>query len=56
MAASIVAVDVVWFSTLTYLVERAGWLLRPRVRRITERLTGTVMLGLGFRLAVASRP
>jgi threonine/homoserine/homoserine lactone efflux protein len=56
MAASIVAVDVLWFSTLTYLVERAGWLLRPRVRRITERLTGTVMLGLGFRLAVASRP
>jgi threonine/homoserine/homoserine lactone efflux protein len=55
MAAVIVALDVVWFSTLAYLVERAGKALRPRIRTLLERFTGTVLVGLGVRLAVESR-
>jgi threonine/homoserine/homoserine lactone efflux protein len=55
MAAVIVALDVVWFSTLAYLVERAGRVFRPRIRGLMERLTGTVLVGLGVRLATESR-
>ena len=56
MAAVIVAVDLVWYSTLALLVARArkafvegGW-----GRRI-ERLTGAVLIGLGIRLAFERR-
>lgn len=52
MAVVLVAVDVLWFSTLAYAVDRAGTLLRPRVRRAMERVTGGVMVALGLRLAV----
>lgn len=30
-------------------------MLRPRVQRVMEQVTGTVMIGLGIRLAVESR-
>ncbi len=53
MTALILAVDLVWYSTLALLVVRArraftegGW-----GRRI-ERLTGAVLIGLGIRLAL----
>jgi threonine/homoserine/homoserine lactone efflux protein len=56
MAVVIVAVDLIWFSTLAFLVARArtafvagGW-----ERRI-ERLTGAVLIGLGIRLAFERR-
>jgi threonine/homoserine/homoserine lactone efflux protein len=56
MAAVIVAVDLIWYSTLALLVARArtaftegGW-----GRRI-ERLTGAVLIGLGIRLALERR-
>lgn len=56
MAVVIVAVDLVWYSTLALLVARArkaftdgGW-----GRRI-ERLTGAVLIGLGVRLALERR-
>ncbi len=56
MAAVIVAVDLIWYSTLALLVARArkafvdgGW-----GRRI-ERLTGAVLIGLGIRLAFERR-
>jgi threonine/homoserine/homoserine lactone efflux protein len=56
MAAVIVAVDLVWYSTLALLVARArkafvggGW-----ARRV-ERLTGAVLIGLGIRLALERR-
>lgn len=52
MAAVLVAVDVAWFSTLAWAVDRAGTLLRPRVRRGLERVSGCVMVTLGLRLAV----
>jgi threonine/homoserine/homoserine lactone efflux protein len=56
MGVVIVAVDLVWYSTLALLVARArkafidgGW-----GRRI-ERLTGAVLIGLGVRLALERR-
>ena len=56
MAAMIVAFDLVWYSTLAYLVARARrafvegpWLARA------ERLTGAVLVGLGVRLALERR-
>ena len=40
----------------SYLVTRAGDLLRrPAIRRWLERLTGTVLIGFGVRLASATR-
>ncbi len=51
MAATIVAIDVAWFSVLIHLTDRATTLLRPRVRRIMERITGGVMVALGLKLA-----
>ncbi|HEY7047646.1 MAG TPA: LysE family translocator [Jatrophihabitantaceae bacterium] len=55
MAGVIVAFDVIWFSTLTWLVDRAGALLRPRLHRLLERFTGAVLIGLGARLAAEVR-
>jgi threonine/homoserine/homoserine lactone efflux protein len=56
MAAMIVAFDLVWYSTLAYLVARARrafvegpWLARA------ERVTGAVLVGLGVRLAFERR-
>lgn len=56
MAAVIVAVDLIWYSTLAFLVARArrafvdgGW------GRRVERLTGAVLIGLGVRLALERR-
>ncbi len=55
MAAVIVALDLVWYSTLIVLVDRSRGLLKPRLHRVLERITGSVMIGLGVRLAVESR-
>jgi threonine/homoserine/homoserine lactone efflux protein len=52
MAALVVMVDIVWYSTLAWAVDRAGTILRPRVRRTLERVTGAVMVTLGLRLAL----
>ena len=56
MAFSIVAIDLVWFSTLAYLVARAkrAFVEGPWMRR-AERLTGAVLIGLGVRLALERR-
>jgi threonine/homoserine/homoserine lactone efflux protein len=56
MAAIIVAFDVVWYSTLAYLVARArtAFTSGPWLRR-TQRLTGCVLIGLGARLALERR-
>ena len=51
MAGLIVLLDLVWFSVLAYAVERAALVLRPRVRRVLERIAGGVMVALGLRLA-----
>jgi threonine/homoserine/homoserine lactone efflux protein len=55
MAATIVAFDLVWYSTLAWAVHRARLLLRPRVQRLMERFTGAVLVGLGVRLVAESR-
>jgi threonine/homoserine/homoserine lactone efflux protein len=56
MSAVIVAVDLLWYSTLALLLARArqafvagGW------GRRVERLTGAVLIGLGIRLALERR-
>jgi threonine/homoserine/homoserine lactone efflux protein len=56
MAATIVAFDLVWYSTLAYAVTRArrALLEGPWGRRV-ERLTGTVLIALGVRLALERR-
>jgi threonine/homoserine/homoserine lactone efflux protein len=55
MAATIVTFDILWYSTLAYLVGRARALLKPRIQAAFERFTGTVLIGLGVRLAAESR-
>jgi threonine/homoserine/homoserine lactone efflux protein len=56
MACTIVLVDLVWFSTVAYLVTRAkrAFVDGPWLRRV-ERLTGAVLVGLGVRLALERR-
>jgi threonine/homoserine/homoserine lactone efflux protein len=55
MAAVIVTYDMVWFGTLIWAVDRATTVLRPKVRRAMERVTGGVMVGLGVSLAAEAR-
>lgn len=56
MAATIVAIDFAWYSSLAYLVARArrAFVEGPWLRRF-ERLTGAVLVGLGVRLALERR-
>jgi threonine/homoserine/homoserine lactone efflux protein len=50
------AMGVIWLSAYALVVTRAGDLLRrPRVRRVLDRVTGTVLIGLGVRLALERR-
>ena len=56
MAALIVAFDLLWYTTLAVAVSRAKQaVLRTRLVRWMERVTGTVLLGLGVRVALESR-
>jgi threonine/homoserine/homoserine lactone efflux protein len=56
LAAIIVAVDLIWYSILGFAVSRArqAFVEGPWKRRI-DRLTGTVLVGLGVRLALERR-
>jgi threonine/homoserine/homoserine lactone efflux protein len=56
MAALVVAFDLVWYSTLAYLVARArrAFVEGPWLARV-ERVTGAVLVGLGVRLALERR-
>jgi threonine/homoserine/homoserine lactone efflux protein len=56
MAGTIVAVDLIWYSVLAYLVARArrAFVEGPWLRRF-ERVTGAVLVGLGVRLALERR-
>ena len=55
-AGTIVAFDLVWYSTLAFLVIRArrAFVEGPWLRR-AERLTGCVLIGLGAKLALERR-
>ncbi|HEY2298876.1 MAG TPA: LysE family translocator [Jatrophihabitans sp.] len=55
MAGVIVLLDFVWFGLLAWTVDRAGRVLRPRIRRVMERTTGGVMLALGLKVAAQAR-
>jgi threonine/homoserine/homoserine lactone efflux protein len=47
----------VWLTAYAVVVARGGDLLRrPRVEAVIERLTGTVLIALGLRLAIERRP
>jgi len=51
-----IAMGIVWLLVWARLVSRAGArFLRPRWRATLERVTGTVLVGLDARLAVAAR-
>ncbi|MBE3012850.1 LysE family translocator [Microbispora sp. NEAU-D428] len=51
-----VAVDVIWYVGVIWLVGRAGAVLgRPAVRRRLEQVSGTVLVALGVRVALEAR-
>jgi threonine/homoserine/homoserine lactone efflux protein len=51
-----IAMGLVWLSAYVWLLGRiAGVLTRPPVRRAVERVTGSLLVGLGLRLAWARR-
>ncbi len=51
-----VAVEVVLYVSLAAAVGRAGaWFRRPQIRRRLEAVSGTVLIGLGVRVAASSR-
>ena len=56
MAAILIAVDLVYFTALAWLVARARHaVVGSRLARRIEALTGTVMIALGLRVALESR-
>ena len=51
-----IVMGIVWLLTWAWLVSRArAQFLRPRWRAALERVTGSVLVGLGVRLAAATR-
>ena len=56
MASLVVALDLVWFSSLAFVIGRLRRaLLDGRWQRRAEALSGSVMVGLGIRLALEAR-
>ena len=56
LAAIHAALGVLWLSTYAWMLDRARSLLaRPSLRRALDWLTGTVLIGLGVRLALERR-
>lgn len=55
MGVVLVTMDVLYFSTLVYLVHRVSLLLRPKAQRWMERVSGGVLVALGVRLAADSK-
>ena len=56
MAAMIVCFDFIWYSTLAVLASRAkAGLERSRAGRWLERVTGSVLIALGLRVALSGR-
>jgi threonine/homoserine/homoserine lactone efflux protein len=50
------AMTFIWLALYAALVARAGdWLRRPRIRRTIEGITGTLLVGLGLRIAAEQR-
>jgi threonine/homoserine/homoserine lactone efflux protein len=56
MAVLLIAVDIVYFSLLAFVVARAHHaVVSSKLARRIERLTGAVMIGLGVRVALERR-
>jgi threonine/homoserine/homoserine lactone efflux protein len=56
LALSFCAIGLSWLTAYSLGVAKAGdFLRRPRVRRVVEGLTGTVLIGFGIRLAAERR-
>jgi threonine/homoserine/homoserine lactone efflux protein len=46
----------IWLAVLSSLTLRgAGWLVRPQVQKVIDRITGVVLIGFGVRLATEAR-
>lgn len=53
LAAIFALIVIIWLTVYVALLSRAeAFFLRPSVRRIMERITGVVLIGLGIRLAI----
>jgi len=56
MALLIVVFDIVWYSTLSLIVSRAKRAFDgSRLARWLERISGTVLIALGIRVAIEQR-
>ena len=56
LAAIHLSISIVWLTVYSWLVARAReTLTKPRVRRAFERVTGSVLVALGVRLAFERR-
>ena len=55
MGVLVVAIDFAWYSLLALLVTKAHGAFRTAFAHHLERLTGTVLVALGARLALANR-
>ncbi len=55
MAGAVVACDVIWFGTVAIVVDAVRTSFGPRLVTRLERFSGTVLVGLGLRLATEAR-
>ena len=56
LGVTFAAITFVWLTLYATFVAKAGdFLRRPRIRRAIEGITGTLLIGLGIRLAAEQR-
>ena len=55
MASIIVVLDLIWYSALAFLINRARAAVEQHWSRRLERASGAAMIGLGMRVALESR-
>ena len=55
MSLTIVVLDVVWYGTVAFVVDRLRRSVMPTMTRALQRVTGVVLLGFGVRLATETR-
>lgn len=51
-AGVFILLGLTWLTFYAVVASAAGWLRRPRVKRIFHAVTGTVLVGFGVRLAM----
>jgi threonine/homoserine/homoserine lactone efflux protein len=55
MALVIVAMDLLWYGTVAFVVDRVRHVVQPRVLRRLEQTTGAALLAIGLRLSATAR-